>query len=56
MEKKKESIFSKENSSALHGELGQKNLKGCLFFQIFIIITLICIAINEPSFFPNLGK
>ena len=56
MKKDKDSIFSKENNSALHGEIGQQNLKGCLVLIIFIIIVLICIAINEPSFFRNLGK
>jgi hypothetical protein len=56
MTKKKDSIFSKENNTALYGELGQKNLKGCLYLLIFFIIILICMAINEPSFFHNLGK
>jgi hypothetical protein len=43
MEKK--SIFGKEKNSALNGELGQQNLKGCGYLLILAIIILICQAI-----------
>tara|TARA_R110000764_G_scaffold141760_1_gene229862 strand:- start:1230 stop:1394 length:165 start_codon:yes stop_codon:yes gene_type:complete len=41
-DKGKNSIFSKENNSALHGELGRKNRNGCLillggFFIIYVL-------------------
>ena len=51
---KKETIFSKEKNSALHGETGERNLRGCMYLIILLIVIIICIAITEPSFFDNL--
>lgn len=41
-DKKKNSIFSRENNSGLYGELGRENRKGCLILLavVFIIYVL----------------
>jgi hypothetical protein len=55
-DKKKKSIFSKENNTAFYGEIGERNLKGCLILILAFILWLISMAIVEPSFFYSLGK
>lgn len=42
---------SREGNTVFDGEHGKQNFKGCLLFIALIIITLLCIYINEPEFF-----